>query len=236
MSTPVCIGNALADALGIADIRLPMTPAKILAAIGIDDPPPSAKATGAARTGSAAALDGNTSKPARGRALTARGSVDLKASPEAIFAVLLDPAALARVIPGCHALEASGPNQYRADVTVGVGLIKARFEARIALSEIEAPRRLRLAGSGLSPLGSAGGSGLVELAPHEGGTRLTYDYEAQISGKVAAVGSRMLEGAAKVILNQLFEALGREALPKSAGSAENGSWLARFMHRLRGRA
>ena len=79
--------------------------------------------------------------------------------------MLLDPHALAKVIPGCHALEAEGTNQYRADVTVGVGMIKARFEAKIGLSEIDAPRRLRLAGAGMSSLGSARGSGLVELTP-----------------------------------------------------------------------
>lgn len=176
--------------------------------------------------------EASTAKPATpgGKALTAQGTVDLPATPEAIFAVLLDPNALARVIPGCHALEATAPNQYRADVTVGVGMIKARFEARIGLSDIEAPHRLRLAGAGMSPLGSARGNGLVELTPTDKGTRLSYDYEAQVSGKVAAVGGRMLEGAAKVVLRQLFESLGRQA----AGELANprGSWLARFFARF----
>jgi len=113
-------------------------------------------------------------------------------------------------------------------------MIKARFEARIGLSEIEAPHRLRLAGAGISPLGSARGSGLVELTPHSGGTRLTYDYEAQVSGKVAAVGGRMLEGAAKVVLKQLFESLGRQAAGKPV--QPSGSWLARLFGRLRRRA
>ncbi|BCZ82319.1 carbon monoxide dehydrogenase [Paraburkholderia terrae] len=223
MSTPVCIANAVADALGIDDIRLPLTPSKVMALIGIDDPEPSRPEY----------REAPTSKPATpggGRALTAQGSVDLPATPEAIFAVLLDPAALAKVIPGCHALEATGPNQYRADVTIGVGMIKARFEARIGLSEIDAPHRLRLAGAGMSPLGSARGNGLVELTPTANGTRLTYDYEAQVSGKVAAVGGRMLEGAAKVVLRQLFEALGRQAAGQPL--ATDGSPLARLFRRL----
>ncbi|MGA7778349.1 MAG: molybdopterin cofactor-binding domain-containing protein [Paraburkholderia sp.] len=222
MSTPPCIANAVADALGVDDIRLPLTPAKVMALIGIDDPEPSRPEL----------REASTAKPATpgGKALTAQGTVDLPATPEAIFAVLLDPNALARVIPGCHALEATAPNQYRADVTVGVGMIKARFEARIGLSDIEAPHRLRLAGAGMSPLGSARGNGLVELTPTDKGTRLSYDYEAQVSGKVAAVGGRMLEGAAKVVLRQLFESLGRQA----AGELANprGSWLARFFARF----
>ncbi|SMG52937.1 xanthine dehydrogenase family protein molybdopterin-binding subunit [Paraburkholderia susongensis] len=225
MSTPVCIANAVADALDIADIRLPLTPSKVMALIGIDDPEPSLPEYREAATGKPAA-------PGGGRALTAQGTVDLPATPEAVFGVLLDPNALAKVIPGCHALEATGPNQYRADVTVGVGMIKARFEARIGLSDIEAPHRLRLAGAGMSPLGIARGNGLVELTPTDKGTRLSYDYEAQVSGKVAAVGGRMLEGAAKVVLRQLFESLGRQAAGESV-ETEGRSWLARFLARFR---
>jgi 2-furoyl-CoA dehydrogenase large subunit len=231
MSTPPCIANAVADALGVEDIRLPLTPAKVMHLIGIDDPPPSRP-----ELLEAAAAAAPNKALAGGKALTARGTVDLDAKPEAIFAVLMDPQALAKVIPGCHALEATGPNQYRADVTVGVGMIKARFEARIGLSDIDAPHRLRLAGAGSSPLGTARGEGLVELTPADRGTRLSYDYEAQVSGKVAAVGGRMLEGAAKVVLRQLFESLGRQASgkPVDQGRAQ-GSWLSRFLAFFRSR-
>ena len=101
------------------------------------------------------------------------------------------------------------------------------------MSEIDAPHRLRLSGAGISPLGSARGNGLVELTPTDHGTRLSYDYEAQVSGKVAAVGGRMLEGAAKVVLKQLFESLGRQAAgrPVQAG----GSWISRVIARFRSR-
>ena len=233
MSTPACIANAVADALALDDIRLPLTPARVMSLIGIDDPPPSRPELREAASAAA------TKKPldGKGRALTAQGSVDLDATPEAIFAVLMDPQALAKVIPGCHTLEATGPNQYRADVTVGVGMIKARFEAQIGLSDIKAPERLRLAGAGISPLGSARGEGLVVLTPTAQGTRLTYDYEAQVSGKVAAVGGRMLEGAAKVVLRQLFETLGRQASGRArSGAASGGSWLSRLFAWFRSRS
>jgi 2-furoyl-CoA dehydrogenase large subunit len=106
-------------------------------------------------------------------------------------------------------------------------MIKARFEAQIGLSDLDPPHRLKLAGAGISPLGSARGNGLIELTAIAQGTRLSYDYEAQVSGKVAAVGGRMLEGAAKVVLRQLFESLGRQASgnPLKAG----GSWLSRLL-------
>jgi len=211
MSTPPCIANAVADALGVADVSLPLTPSKVMALIGIDDPPPSRPR---------AAPPPATSKG--GKALAAQGEVRLPATPEAVFKVLLDPVALAKVIPGCNELQQIGPNRYRADVTVGVGMIKARYAAEVALSELDPPRSLRLAGSGLSAVGSANGSGLVTLEPDGEGTLLRYDYAADVSGKVAAVGSRMLEGAAKIVLNQLFEQLGREAGGAGAAAAKPG--------------
>jgi 2-furoyl-CoA dehydrogenase large subunit len=209
MSTPACIGNAVADALGLRDVELPLTPSKVIDLIGAEEPPPSpaVRQAQAAPAGAAQTASGGKG----GKALAARGEVLLDAPPEAVFRVLLDPVALAKVIPGCNALEPAGENRYRADVSVGVGLIKARYAAEVALSELDPPRSLRLAGSGLSSVGSARGSGLVTLEPSGDGTLLRYDYAAEVSGKVAAVGSRMLEGAAKIVLNQLFEQLGREA-------------------------
>ena len=219
MSTPPCIANAVADALGVADITLPLTPSRVMDLLGMDDPPPSRGAVPVRPAGGKA-----------GKALAAQGEILLPAEPEAVFAVLLDPAALAKVIPGCHALHQTGPNRYRADVTVGVGMIKARYAAEIALSDLEPPHRLRLAGSGLSSMGAARGNGLVTLEPRDGGTLLRYDYEAEVSGKVAAVGGRMLEGAAKIVLRQLFEQLGRQAGGK--GATPSGSWWERLLARL----
>lgn len=228
MSTPVCLANAVADALGVRDIVLPLTPSKVMDLIGIDDPPPSrasvpasaaAGATGGLRASPGAATDaGSAPGTKKGKGLSAHGEIRLAASPQAVFAVLLDPQALARVIPGCNALDAIGEHRYRADVTVGIGMIKARYAAEVALSDLDPPHRLRLAGSGLSSVGSAEGSGMVTLVADGDGTRLSYDYEAAVSGKVAAVGSRMLEGAAKIVLNQLFEQLGRQAAARQAGA------------------
>jgi 2-furoyl-CoA dehydrogenase large subunit len=212
----------VADALGVADFTLPLTPSKVMDLIGIDEPPPSK--SGNAPAAPAQAPTPGTARPAAkgGKALAARGEVRLDAPPEAVFAVLLDPVALAQVIPGCNALDPAGPNRYKADVTVGVGMIKARYAAEVELSELDPPRSLRLAGAGLSSVGSARGSGLVHLEPAAGGTLLRYDYSAEVSGKVAAVGSRMLEGAAKIVLNQLFEQLGRTAAAKSAPGHARG--------------
>lgn len=230
MSTPPTIANAFADALrplrDVTDVRLPLTPSRVLALLDVADPPP--KELPVKRR--SAPIEG-------GLALQAAGTVDIDAPPERVFAVLLDPQALARVIPGCHALDADGPNRYRADVTVGIGLIKARYEARITLTDIDAPKSLRLAGEGFSSLGTGAGSGLVRLEPTGDGTRLHYDYRAQLGGKVAMVGSRMLEGAAKIIVAQLFESLGRQAAggatvaaASSTAASPKRSFFARVAH------
>lgn len=212
MSTPVCIANAFADALrplrarigDAVDIRLPLTPSRVLALVAPAEPPPPAALAQSMAARPAPKAQG-------GLSLSASGNIRIPAPPEKVFAVLLDPAALARVIPGCHELVPTGDNSYRADVTVGVGLVKARYAADIVLSEIDAPRSLRLAGQGTSSLGTGAGSGTVRLEATAEGTLLHYDYAAQVGGKVAAVGSRMLEGAARIILAQLFESLGRQA-------------------------
>ena len=222
MSTPVAIANAFADALrplkDVVDLRLPLTPSRVLALIGATEPAPPPALQRAAQP-KAAAGDGLS--------MRASGTIEIAAPPERVFAVLLDPVALAKVIPGCHALQLIGQNAYRADVTVGVGLVKARYEAQITLSEIDMPRGLRLAGQGSSSLGTAAGSGTVRLEAFADGTRLHYDYAAQVGGKLAAVGSRMLEGAARVILAQLFESLGRQA----TGEAPQ-TWWQRVLRRL----
>lgn len=230
MSTPVCIANAVADALStvrdVADIRLPLTPQRVLELIGIDDPPPS---------GPAAIATGAPGKSTGGKGLTARGTTDIAASPEEVFRVLLDPKTLARIIPGCHKLESVGANHYRAEVTVGVSLVKARYQADIALSHLDPPRALRLSGTGSSALGTASGTGMVELEVIPGGTRLYYDYQAEVGGKVAAVGSRMLEGAARLVLAQLFEQLGWQAAG-TGRPAPARSWLYRLLRWLGMRA
>jgi len=223
MSTPVCIANAFADALrprrDIDDVRLPLTPGRVLGLLETPDPPP----RNGPRPAAAPALSAG-----EGLSLQAQGEVAIAATPEQVFAVLLDPAALARVIPGCHALVADGPNRYRADVTVGVGLVKARYAASIELSEIDAPRRLRLAGVGRSSLGTGGGDGVVTLEATATGTVLRYDYRAHVGGKVAMVGGRMLEGAARIIVAQLFESLGRQAAGATAPRSRWRRWLQRL--------
>jgi 2-furoyl-CoA dehydrogenase large subunit len=110
-------------------------------------------------------------------------------------------------------------NDYRAEVSLGVGPVKGTFRASVTLSELDEPRSVTLSGGLDGPLGSTRGSGRVRLEASDGGTRVSYDYSVEITGKVAAVGGRMLEGASRVVVNQFFERLVRQVEGPQAGPA-----------------
>lgn len=211
MSTPVCIGNAVADALGAAAVDLPLTPAKIAAIL--HGPESEARAPQAEHL-----------PQGKGRALHGSGEARVPAAPAAVWHMLLEPETLKAVIPGCHSVEKVSDTHFHADVTLGVGPVRGRYRADIKLSDLDAPRTVTLTGVVVGALGDGRGSGHIHLAPLEdGGTHVTYSYDAAIGGKVASVGGRLLDGAAKIIIQQFFAALARHA-----GGASKAGWLVRL--------
>ncbi len=198
MSTPVCIANAVADALGIKDVELPLVPAKLADIVrGAEPPPPAGRRTGMRRR----AAKG-------GRQLRGEGSTKVAAPPEAVWAMLLDPATLQAVIPGCHGVEKISDTHFRADVTIGIGPVKGRYRAEVKLSDLDAPRAVTLGGFAEGALGFGNGEGRITLMPENAGTVVHYDYDAAIGGKVASIGGRLLDGAARVIIGQFFAGSG----------------------------
>ncbi|WP_391345353.1 molybdopterin cofactor-binding domain-containing protein [Azospirillum sp. A23] len=208
MSTPVCLANAVADALsGVAVDEvpsLPITPAKLAALIHPPEPPRPVSAASSGETPPPAA---DKAAVKGGRGLTGEGSREVPATPEQVWAILLDPKELAALLPGCEALDLAGPNAYRAEVVVGIGPVRGRYTAQVALSDLDPPRALTLTGSGTSALGSGSGTGHVTLERTANGTRVTYRYSASVGGKVAAVGGRMLDSASRLLIGQFFEKL-----------------------------
>jgi 2-furoyl-CoA dehydrogenase large subunit len=223
MSTPVCIANAVADALGVKDVKLPLTPARVKELIGFTEKPPRARSTAIA----GAATETRTGT----KALTGTGSLTVAAANERVWQALLDPAVLTRTIPGCHHLEEVGSNDYRAEVSLGVGVIKGRFTARVTLSNLDPPRSALLTGSLSGPLGVSVGSGRVLLSRAGKGTKIDYDYTVEISGTVAAVGGRMLDGATKVLIKQFFQRLVAE-MQGGASVGSTAPWWRRLLRAL----
>ena len=135
------------------------------------------------------------------------GDKFVPANPAEVWDTLLDPNALAAVIPGCHQLDRVDANSYHADVSLGVGPVRGRFSADVALSDLVEPKSVTLSGSVIGPLGAAKGTGHVTLTGEGDGTRVTYDYAIELTGTVASVGGRLLEGATKSVVNQFFQRL-----------------------------
>ena len=210
MSTPVCIANAVADAIGRPIHTLPLTRPRVLELLDAAepaDPSPTQRAVINIPAGDGHALRGD-------------GSHNVPASPEAVWAVILDPEHLAALIPGCHALEHDGANAYRAEATFGAGPVKGRFTAAVVMRDLDPPRALRLSGTASGPLGSATGEGEIRLTAVETGTRVDYAYAVLISGTVAAVGGRLLDGAARGLIGQIFSRLaGTAATTATANTA-----------------
>lgn len=227
MSTPVCIANAVSDALDAEEVVLPLTPPRVRALIGIDEPSPSESVQAKESD-----LEPPTASEEGMSGLSASGSSSLEASPEQVFNALINPDMLARIIPGCKELNQVGENKYSATVNIGVGLIRGRYECEIELNQLNPPYSLTLAGRGSGGLGAAEGSARVRLQPSAAGSHLQYSYIANLNGKLAAVGSRMLKGATRVILEQIFDRLNQELGGTASVSKPRPAWWRRLLHLL----
>ena len=133
------------------------------------------------------------------------GEERIEAPRERVWAALNDPAVLKDCIPGCQSLEQTAPNKLAAVAAIKVGPIGARFRGEVTLSQLDPPNGYRLDGEGQGGVaGFAKGGAVVKLAEKDGGTLLSYDVEAQIGGKLAQLGQRLINGAAKKLADEFF--------------------------------
>jgi uncharacterized protein len=133
-------------------------------------------------------------------------SRDVPAPPERVWQALNDPDTLKACIPGCETFERDGDDAYRTVIAAKVGPVSARFSGRVQLLDIDAPNgyTLKFQGQG-GAAGFANGEARVSLAPGErGGTTLAYRVKAQVGGKLAQIGSRLIDGAASKLAEDFF--------------------------------
>jgi 2-furoyl-CoA dehydrogenase large subunit len=129
-------------------------------------------------------------------------------------------------VPGCRRLTRTGPDRYEAEVMIGIAGIRGLYAAEIALSDKDEPHALRLIGRASGALGHGEGEGDVTLEPvGDGKTRLTYRYGADIGGKVASIGQRMLGAATRLLIGEFFRSLERRIAPEKQ-SAVRRLWAA----------
>jgi uncharacterized protein len=138
-------------------------------------------------------------------AMTMAGEIQLSASRETVWVKLNDPAVLKACIPGCEELEKTDERGFRAVARMKVGPVSARFKGKVTLSDLDPPNGYKISGEGEGGVaGFAKGGAKVDLAEKEGGTLLSYQVEAQIGGKLAQLGQRLINGTAKKLADEFF--------------------------------
>ena len=147
-------------------------------------------------------------------AMTMNGEVQLSASREAVYAKLNDPEVLKACIPGCEQLDKVSDTEFQAIATTKIGPVKAKWKGKVQLTDLDPPNGYRISGEGEGGIaGFAKGGAAVKLADKDGGTLLTYDVEAQIGGKLAQLGQRLIAGAAKKMADDFFQKFAAAVAP-----------------------
>lgn len=138
-------------------------------------------------------------------AMTMTGEYLIAAPRAAVWAGLNDPDVLRACIPGCEELEKTSDTEFRAVVKAKIGPVSARFKGRVTLSDLDPPQAYRISGEGEGGVaGFAKGGASVRLSEQDEGTLLAYEVEAQIGGKLAQLGQRLVNGAAKKLADDFF--------------------------------
>jgi carbon monoxide dehydrogenase subunit G len=142
------------------------------------------------------------------------GRYFIAATPEAVWTGINDPAVLKACIPGCEQMEKTSPTEFVAGARIKIGPVSATFKGNVTLSELDPPNRLVLSGEGQGGVaGFAKGGAQVTLTPENGGTLLTYTAKATVGGKLAQIGQRLIDGAAKQIADDFFSRFAKAVSP-----------------------
>ena len=138
-------------------------------------------------------------------AMVMTGEVQLAASREVVYAKLNDAEVLKACIPGCEELNKASDTEFQTIAVVKIGPVKARFKGKVNLTDLNPPNGYKISGEGEGGVaGFAKGGATVALADKDGGTLLTYNVEAQIGGKLAQLGQRLINGSAKKLADEFF--------------------------------
>ncbi len=175
-----------------------------------------------------------------------QGNRPLGVTQQQAWEALNDPETLKLCLPGCDKFELAGDNQYAVRMAVKVGPVSAKFNGKVTLSEIQPPASYKLAFEGQGGVAGHGkGSSAVTLTPREPGCELAYTVQAQVGGKIAQLGQRLIDGAAKSMADDFFKRFDAEmqrrhgpppeapeAAETTAPAAEKTGAVAGFMQKI----
>ena len=132
------------------------------------------------------------------------GSYQINLSKQKVWEALNDPEILKKAIPGCEEFKKNSDTEFTATATNKIGPFNASFTGDIELTDLNPPDSYKITGSGNSPVGFASGEATVRLEDQDGGTNLIYEVEANVGGKIAQVGSRLIDMTAKKMADIFF--------------------------------
>ncbi|MDA0367320.1 MAG: carbon monoxide dehydrogenase subunit G [Proteobacteria bacterium] len=134
-----------------------------------------------------------------------KGEYRIPATKQAVWEALNDPETLKTCIPGCETIEKTSDTEMTATVKAKVGPVSARFKGKVTLSDLNPPNSYRISGEGQGgPAGFGKGGATVSLEEDGTDTILRYEANAQVGGKLAQIGARLVDGAAKKIADEFF--------------------------------
>ena len=134
----------------------------------------------------------------------------IQADRARVFAALTDPHVLQRCIPGCESMTETAPDEYQATLKVGVAGLKGTYGGKAAIRDRNPPDSLSLSVDGKGGPGFVRGAAAIRLTDENGATRVDCDADVQVGGLIAAVGSRLVDAAAKKMAGEFFQQLSRE--------------------------
>lgn len=121
--------------------------------------------------------------------------------------MMQDPDVLARAMPGCESLEKIGPDEYRMKMKLAMASLSGAFDGKVRITDQNPPSSFKLAVEGSGKIGFMKGEGLLKLTPADAGTAVAYDGDVQVGGTIAAVGQRLIDASAKMLIKRFFEKL-----------------------------
>ena len=132
------------------------------------------------------------------------GSYQINLPKEKVWEALNDPEILKQAIPGCEEFTKNSDTEFTAKATNKIGPFNASFTGDVELKDLNPPNSYKISGSGNSPVGFASGEASVKLEDENGGTKLIYEVEANVGGKIAQVGARLIDMTAKKMADIFF--------------------------------
>lgn len=153
-----------------------------------------------------------------------KGERIIPAKRPVVWAALNDPGVLQRSIPGCETIEKVSDTELNATLTLKVGPVKAKFKGNVKLVDLMPPEQYTIVGEGQGGVAGFGKmKATVTLKEVDGGTQLNYIADAQVGGKLAQVGSRLIEGTAAKLAQEFFNAFEKNVAPEAGANADAGT-------------